>query len=370
MKDYLKVYKAKIHVMSPTFVGSGKDISKKEYCLSARDQKVIVYDPAKMYQLMQKAGKSRQFEDYLLNDSRNELERWLQDNRVSVSDVAGAVRYSVSWGDRMELGKSRTTIMEFVKDPYGCPYVPGTSIKGMFRTILLGYEIMKNRSEYSQQAFQIKDFHTDRPSNKNYQKDSKHVEGAAFNRLNRDEKKRDNAVNDVLQGLIISDSKPLSLDDLVLCQKIEYHTNKEETALNILRECLRPGTDIEFTITIDTQSCPYSIDAIREAVKVFNEMYYSCFLSKFGSKQRPADTVYIGGGVGFVSKTFIYPMFGCDDGVRVAENIFRNTLHPRVFAEHGHKHDSQNGVSPHILKCTKLNGKRYQMGMCRLIIEA
>ena len=34
MKDYLKVYKAKILVMSPTFVGSGKDISKKEYRLS------------------------------------------------------------------------------------------------------------------------------------------------------------------------------------------------------------------------------------------------------------------------------------------------------------------------------------------------
>ena len=122
--------------MSPTFVGSGKDISKKEYRLSAKDQKAIIYDPGKFYQIMQKSGKQSVYENYLLNDNRSDLNMWMQDNRIMVSDVADAIRYSVSWGDRMELGKSRIQIMEFAKDPYGKPYVPGTSIKGMLRTIL------------------------------------------------------------------------------------------------------------------------------------------------------------------------------------------------------------------------------------------
>ena len=138
---------------------------------------------------------------------------------------------------------------------------------------------------------------------------------------------------------------------------------------NILRECLRSGTHIEFTITIDTQTCPYDVDKIMEAIKVFNDMYYDCFLSKFNSKKRPEDTIYLGGGAGFVSKTIIYSLFGAEEGVEVAENVFRNTLNRDVFISHGHKNDSRYGVSPHILKCTRMNGKRFQMGMCRFIIE-
>lgn len=369
MKDYLKVYKAKIIVMSPTFVGSGKDISKKEYRLSEDGEKVIIYDPAKFYQLMQKAGKESQYENFLMNDSRNDLETWMRDNRIAFSSVNDAVRYTVACGDRMEEGKSKVQIMEFAKDPYGLPYVSGSSIKGMLRTILLGFEIKKNPEKYRQEAEQIKRFHTDRPDRKAYRKETNNIEINTFNTLEREDIKKENAVNDNLQGLIISDSKPLRLADLVLCQKVEYHTNNEEKSLNILRECLRSGTKIEFTITIDTLVCPYDADKIMEAIKVFNDMYYECFLSKFNSKKRPPDTVYLGGGAGFVSKTVIYSLFGADEGVTVAENVFRNTLPQSVFNSHGHRNDSRYGVSPHILKCTKKDGKRFQMGMCQFVIE-
>ena len=369
MKDYLKVYKAKILVMSPTFVGNGKDISKKEYRLSTEEQKVVIYDPVKFYQLMQKAGKVPQYENFLMNDSRYDLETWMSDNRINISSVDDAIRYSVSCGDRMEFGKSKVQIMEFAKDPYGLPYVPGSSIKGMLRTILLGYEIIQNPDKYRKEAEQIKRFHSDWPDRKYYRRETSDIEIRTFNTLDREDVKTENAVNDNLQGLIISDSKPLRLDDLVLCQKIEYHTNNEEKSLNILRECLRSGTNIEFTITIDTQVCPYDADKIMEAIKVFNDMYYDCFLSKFNSKKRPADTVYLGGGAGFVTKTVIYSLFGADEGVTVAENIFRNTLKRDVFAQHGHRNDSRYGVSPHILKCTRKDGKRFQIGMCQFIIE-
>jgi len=369
MNDYLKLYKAKILVMSPTFVGSGKDISKKEYRLSTEEQKVVIYDPAKFYQIMKKAGKVSQYENFLMNDSRTDLETWMRDNRIGISSVDEAIRYTVSCGDRMELGKSKVQIMEFAKDPYGFPYVPGSSIKGMLRTILLGYEISQNPKKYNQQAEQIKRFHNDRPDRKYYRRETNDIEVSTFNTLNREGSKIENAVNDNLQGLVISDSKSLKLEDLVLCQKIEYHTNNEEKSLNILRECLRSGTYIEFTITIDTQTCPYDAGKIMEAIKVFNDMYYECVLIKFNSKKRPEDTVYLGGGTGFVSKTIIYSLFGAEEGVGVTENIFKNTLPQSVFISHGHRNDSRYGVSPHILKCTRLNGKRFQMGMCRFIIE-
>ena len=369
MSDHLRVYKAKLHVLCPTFVGSGKDISKKEYRLSPTEQKVVVYDPGKFYQVVQKHGKSSQYEDFLLNDKNSDLNYWIKKNGLSVEILSPAIRYSVAWGDRMELGNSKVQIMEFMKDPYGKPYVPGTSIKGMLRTILLGYEISQRRRDYDSVSRSISGFSTDRPSNKAYTREAKEVETTAFNTLSKDEKSKGNAVNDVMQGLIISDSKPLNTSDLVLCQKIDYHPDKEKKPLNILRECLRPGVDIEFTITIDKTACKYDDEIIFEAIKVFNKMYHECFLSKFGSGERPANTVYLGGGVGFVSKTIIYPLYGSDKGVKVTQSVFRNTLHPRIFTEHGHGKDLAQGVSPHIMKCTKLNGKNCQMGMCRFEMQ-
>ena len=363
MKDYLKAYKVKILVMSPTFVGSGKKISKKEYRLSTDAQKVVIYDPAEFYRLMQNVGKASQYENFLMNDGCDDLETWMQDNRIGNSSVEKAVRYSVSSDDQIEFGKSKIKIKEFAKDPYGFPYVPGTSIKGMLRTILLGYEISQNPGKYSQLKERIKGFH---PS---YSKETKDLEIITFNTLSRKDIKTENAANDNLQGLVISDSKPLRLEDLVLCQKIEYHTNGDEKPLDILRECLRSGTCIEFTITIDTQVCPYDIDKIKKAIEVFNDMYYDCFLSKFNFEKEPPDTVYLGGGVGFVSKTIIYSLFGAEEGVEVAQNVFRHTLKRDLFISHGHQNDALNGVSPHILKCTRMNGERFQMGMCKFIIE-
>lgn len=369
MKDYLKVYKATLHTLSPVFVGSGKEINKKEYRLSFSDQKIIVYDPGKLYMALKKYGKAGLYEDFLLNDPQSSLNYWMRDNSINPQDISSAIRYTIDWGDRMDLGKSKTSIMEFMKDPYGLPYIPGTSIKGMLRTILLAHEVSKGMDKFKKNADDIKNYQVYRTGPNNYSRENNSVEQTAFRKLNRDEKHPNDAANDVLQGLIISDSRPLSLDDLVLCQKIDCHRDGLEKPLNILRECLHPGTDIEFTITIDSQRCLYDSETIMKAISEFNCMYHKVFASKFGEKKAPDDTIYLGGGVGFVSKTFIYPMYGEIDGVRTTVNVMKNTMHPRIFSEHKHYKDEQFGVSPHVLKCTRYNGNRYQMGKCRFTLQ-
>ena len=369
MNDYFKVFKATLHTLSPVFVGSGKEIDKKEYRLSFSDQKIIVYDPGKLHMALKRIGKAKSYEDMLLYDTKANLNYWMRDQGISPRVISSAIRYSINWGDRMELEKSKTSIMEFMKDPYGLPYVPGTSIKGMLRTILLGYEISNNKESYSNNASSISNFRANRISNSNYGREANAVEKVAFRRLNRDEKHPEDAVNDVLQGLVVSDSKPIELDELVLCQKIEVHTDFQEKSLNILRECIRPGTDIEFTLTIDSQRCNYDVNMIFNAINEFNDMYYTCFQSKFKEEKAPENTVYLGGGVGFVSKTFIYPMFGAAEGVTTTVKVMENTMNPKSFAIHKHKNDNRIGISPHILKCTRYNGERYQMGQCRIELQ-
>ena len=63
---------------------------------------------------------------------------------------------------------------------------------------------------------------------------------------------------------------------------------------------------------------------------------------------------FVGGGSGFVSKTVIYPLFGEKEGIETVKNIFDRTNVPKT---HQHYKDTRMGVSPHILKCTRYQGK-------------
>ena len=50
----------------------------------------------------------------------------------------------------------------------------------------------------------------------------------------------------------------------------------------------------------------------------------------------------------------------------MAKDIFEKTKVPR---EHKHEKDLLYGVSPHILKCTRYQGKEYMMGQCEMTLH-
>ena len=52
-------------------------------------------------------------------------------------------------GDAIDIKHSPSDIQQHIKDPYGNPYIPGSSIKGMIRTIMLAYDIINNPEKYS-----------------------------------------------------------------------------------------------------------------------------------------------------------------------------------------------------------------------------
>ena len=96
-------------------------------------------------------------------------------------------------------------------------------------------------------------------------------------------------------------------------------------------------------------------------------MYEDNFLSKYKTMDKlTADSVYLGGGAGFVSKTIIYALFQKTEGIKMIQNIFEKTDVPKV---HKHGQDLKYGVSPHILKCTHYRGKTVQMGLCTCKIQ-
>ncbi|MCM1326306.1 MAG: type III-A CRISPR-associated RAMP protein Csm5 [Bacteroidales bacterium] len=365
MKQYLKSYRVIMHTVGPVFVGSGKEIGKKEYLFLNRKQ-VGITDIQLLYAELKRQGKENAFEEYLLGKGNFSLTQWMEKQRINPADWNKFIKYRLDCGDAiLDKGANRLQILGCIKDAYGMSYIPGSSLKGMFRTILLGADIIKEPGKYAKQKDNMRrNAGQDEKRMRYLKRDIGEIEGVAFRTLNRPDSKPQDAVNDILQGFVISDSEPLSVNDLVLCQKIDRHTNGEEKQLPILRECIKPHTEIRFTMTVDTSLCKLSEQQIMEAVKIFATKYHENFACAFKGMDAPKENyVFCGGGCGFVSKTVVYPMYGKQEGLEFAQLVFEKTKVPQA---HKHHRDRMYGASPHTIKCTRYQGKLLQMGMCSI----
>ena len=367
MKDYMKTYEMILTTKAPVFVGDGKEIGKKEYIFLSNNS-VGIIDIEKLYMLLKNKGKASALEKYMLENTRDNMNVWLRDQTLSVADIKETVKYELKSCDYIDRRARGLQVMSFVKDPYGKPYIPGSSLKGMLRTILIAMDIMENKGKYSSVADRIERALDPRDNRRIgrtqlLKNEATEIETHALRTLNKKEDKPRDAVNDVMQGFIVSDSEPLSVDDLALCQKIEVHKDESEKPLPILRESIKPETKVRFMLTIDSSTCRYDDQTILKGIRMFIEQYYDNFLVKF-NKDKPEDnTVYLGGGPGFLSKTIIYPLFG-EEGVEAATNIFHKT-----GVGDKHRDDRRLKLSPHILKCTHYDGHLYQFGQCTFTIK-
>ena len=108
--------------------------------------------------------------------------------------------------------------------------------------------------------------------------------------------------------------------------------------------------------------CPYTIEDIFDAVNCFNEAYYDMYLYRFKGNEYPmTNSVWLGGGSGFCTKTILYALLGQEKGVEAAIAIFQKTLPVKISQEHKHYKDKRIGISPHTLKTTKYQGKSYPL---------
>ena len=366
MRNVLKTYELELTLAGPVFIGSGKEIGKKEYAFFPQVKHVAVLDVGKLSRLLSQRNMLGIYGKFLMGSSREDVGRWLEAHKISQNQYMQCARYHLSCQDAVLDSHSKLSILEFVKDAYGMPYVPGSSVKGMLRTILLANRIGNMPQDYREVKENVADtlqsYRLPKPRRTICKRESAMMEGTCFRTLERPRSKPLDAVNDTLAGLIVGDSKPLSTEDLVLCQRTELHTDGKEKKLNVLREALRPGTVVHIPLTIDNSICDVTKEELEQAIASFGEMYYKCFLRKYPGMDLPRkESVWLGGGAGFVTKTEVYPLFGERQGIDVAVDIFRVTGVPQ---NHKHREDRKKGVSPHVCKVAYYKGKRYQMGLC------
>lgn len=127
---------------SPVFVGDGNKINKKEYLFMPAQRRVYVPDMAKMFRDFQERRLIDAYEEYLIRD-RRDFGVWLREKGVvAPRQIPEWCAYWVDSGDAVFENRGRKEILTFIKDPYGCLYIPDSSAKGMLRTILLSPRAM------------------------------------------------------------------------------------------------------------------------------------------------------------------------------------------------------------------------------------
>ena len=209
----------------------------------------------------------------------------------------------------------------------------------------MGYYSENNTEQYARIKSDIRNSPLKDKSNKLLKDEGKKLEYITFytaNRKNETQKDKTNAVNDIMAGIIIGDSKPLKTEKLILCQKRDWRTDGNYSELSIFNECIAPDTQVVLPLTINSELCKITVDEIKEAVKKFAESYYKNYISEFKLPHyKYVNTLWLGGNVGFPNKTVIYNLFGKEEGVKQTS---------RILTAKGHKNnrnDIAHKVSPH-----------------------
>lgn len=368
MNSFLKKYEIELHMLSPLHIASGKEINKKEYIFDSKSKTAYIINSERLAKFVFNKELFKSFESFMCSEASGDLGSWLMRSKATRNEIESLVDYRLDCSST-EISVKNRGIKTFVKDAYNMPYIPGSSLKGCLRTALLAYDIKNRPYAYSRIAKGIADNRMIKKKEKEkiLSAESEALEQTAFYTAGRKintEKDKSNAVNDVMQGIIISDSEPVSCDKLTLCQKSDLKTNGTYAKLPIFNECIIPNVTIRFSITIDSTFCKITIEQIKKAVEQFASDYYTNYISIF--KQRKpeyTDIIRLGGNVGFQSKTIINNLFQKPESVEITSDIltalghFKNTK------------DSSIGVSPHIIHMASYGGREYRMGECRFIVK-
>lgn len=345
-------------MLGPLFIGSGERLEKSEYVMDMQEKRIYVMDNIKMFEGLNRCKLLDKFEAEVM-DSRYkvDLTRFIRNNNIPHAEYKQWAKYS--YPADIDTNQKGTQIMAFIKDPYNMPYVPGSSLKGAIRNCMLNAVLINSGEKEGiiSELASISQYES-RELRNCLNKKSRELD-VLFHSAKRTDNVS-NAVNSIFQGLRISDSLPLPTDCLTLCSKLDTPVNGNAKQLPIHRECIAPGTVIEFDVTIDKKYFPYDEKDLYKFINIMYNNEKECFLSHFPDVQSAQGNVlYLGGGTGFVSKTAVYSLTdnrikAVDAARKILENQFRG------------KHGKDLTVSPHMRKCTRYKMKTYDFGLCSI----
>ena len=304
-------YTVSVTTVGPVHIGDGGVYGKRDYFIDKG--RVAVLD-VKRFTARLNPDQLGIYLGYLGDSASGNLDEFL----TTHSDLRNIARSRIAYETELRLSKNKRgewrycDVQTFIKDAYGLPYVPGSSVKGALRTALLVSQIKQGSKKY-RDLYPSKnslEWRKSRNTDSSIQCEAFRSEGLADS--------RNDAVNDALKYLSVSDSAPLSLDDLVFVKKYDQFSKADDAShkranprfggkaghgneLNIYRECLKPGVTFTCDLTIDDRiddvlclDTPLDGTALSRVIQQAYDLYAECFLKHFetedaGSKGSAAD---------------------------------------------------------------------------------
>ncbi len=374
----MRYWKVRLTTYSPTFIGSGEKYKKDNYIYDPDKKTVRFLKEGKWISFLSNHGIMDDFAATLLRDgNRFDLFRYLKNQPSlqrkyrSVWDVlramekAGAIDREVTY---FSVGKDKgpNDIDGHIMDVEGNPYIPGSSLKGAFRTAILSHEIRKNPSRYRSTWAALERAAGDKREMGNIVGRLEKEMGLAGGK---------DMVKSYFRGLTVSDAV-LKEGNLCVAAKADLSVGDDDIhQVALFRECLDIDAELEFTIGIDDSEVGmghYGIKNFSDLQKVLREFVdfqYEILQSPFRKngeaelrdiKNHQNADMLLGGGTGFLTKTLLYSLA---PDRRQAVYVTRKLME-KMFRKHYHNEDRD--ISPHTMKLVSMDGETCLMGLCYL----
>ena len=286
MKTEYRTFQFSLLAMAPIHIGNGEKYTSREFIYE--NGYFYFPDMGKFYNRMVEKGYDQKFERFLQetkpNARNNRLISFLEDNRISDRNFGGyrIIETELETNNNYLRGGALNQVSKFIRDPFGNPYIPGSSLKGAIRTIL-----MNTNPDWN---------------NENVVKDKKENKSL----IPWGAKKGQN-YDDLFNTIRVSDSKPFRNDSLILVQKWDHKANPSlAKPLPLYREAIAPLTKINFTITTTTKEAGILMEELGQRAQAFYKEYKNFFLSDFPENKIQPNSqypIYLGAGSGVWTKT-------------------------------------------------------------------
>ena len=352
--EHLQQFQMTLTALSPVFIGSGDRYQEDEYLFDPVRKMVSFVHKERFFRFLLEHDLIDRYEEFALFEKRKDLRKFLK-SRCGVSDaqIRSFTGRPVSAADAIDDMHSFKEIQAFTRLPDGRAYVPGSSVKGCLRTVLLTDLLLR-----------------DDGLNRNSIRDGQAVKQLEHTYLNvlHCSKKPNDMANSIMRGISISDSAPIDENDMALCAKIDLFPNGEKSKVPVIRQCAAPDTVMKFCVTLDQSVLRdrLTVSDILAAIRNFDRFYQKTFHTKFFHSYAfdfPEPFVVLGGGSGYFGKNLVYPFYH-DEHQKAVQEVSR--ILSRRFPRHGHQKDPSIGISPHTEKLTRYDKLDYAFGFCKV----
>ena len=398
-----------LHVVTPINIADGVTLRAKDYLYDARQRRVYFLNLHAWHWFVYKHKLLDKYEKYISNfKDRKSLLEWLQEQGYGLENLQDVIS-SEAQADAGLVDAEKKTLHDInrhIQQSDGSLYVPGSSIKGVFRTAIL-YKILQKRQdikskywcyikqqvdiieklmkeERKPRELQIMPYSVIKKKKNQAAKEIDKLIASLESKLLhtlrlKDDKERNisnkKAICSAMRGLQVSDTYASRNMQTAILQKVDGGFDKFGKAspkkLPIFRECMLPEAELFFDVKIEKAVMNTiginSVDDLLKATHSFFAAVTDLLQQAFGKEYQEAfqgvaaGNMFLGGNTGFLSKTLLAMLAPDKD---TAKNTIKVLL-DKSFKNHKHLLRDKI-IAPRTLKCTNYNGKLMLMGVAEV----